>query len=52
MKTILKIIIIAALVILFGALPLKIFGVIFEWIAGALKTLADWLDFFGWGGIL
>jgi len=52
LKTLLKIIIIAALIVLFGALPLKVLGVAFEWLAAALKTLAEWLDFFGWGGIL
>lgn len=52
MKTIIKLIIIVALVLLFGALPLKLLGIAFDWLSGALKTVAEWLDFFGWGGIL
>lgn len=51
MKTLLKIILIAALVILFGALPLTLLGKIFDVLGMVFKWLAQWIDFFGWGGI-
>jgi hypothetical protein len=52
LKTLLKIIIIVALVVVFGSLPLAILGKVFEWLAAALKFIANAIDFFGWGGIL
>jgi len=52
MKTLFKLIIIVALVVLFGALPIKIFGIAFEWIAKILKIIADAIDFFGFGGVV
>lgn len=52
MKTMLKLIIIVVLVVLFGALPIKILGVAFEWLARILRIIAGAIDFFGWGGVI
>ena len=52
MKKILIAILIIALVILFGSIPLSIIGKIFEWISVAVKWLANILNIFGWNGIL
>jgi len=52
MKKIIIILIIIALVVLFGTWPLGILGKVFEWIGIALKWLAQALNFFGWNGIL
>ena len=51
-KNILLIILIIALVLLFGTWPLSILGKVFEYIGIALNWLAGALDFFGWNGII
>ena len=51
-KKIIIILLVIALVILFGTWPLSILGKIFEWIGIALKWLAGALNFFGWNGII
>jgi hypothetical protein len=52
MKKIILIILIIALIVLFGTWPLGILGKVFEWIGIAFNWLARSLDFFGWNGIL
>jgi len=52
MKTLLKIIIIVALVVLFGSLPLAVLGMIFQWLSWLLKTIAGAINFFGFNGII
>lgn len=52
MKTILFIVLIIALAICFGSLPLSILAKVFEIIATALEWLAKAINFFGWNGLL
>jgi hypothetical protein len=52
MKTIEKIIILAALIVLFGAFPVKALGIALEWLAVAFKAIAEWIEISGWGGVL
>lgn len=52
LRILLKIILIAALVVLFGALPLTLLEKIFEFLGIVFRWLAQLIDFFGWGGIL
>lgn len=52
MKTILLIVLIVALSICFGSLPLSILANVFEFIATALEWLANAINFFGWNGLL
>ena len=51
-KKILLILLIIALVVLFGTWPLSILGKVFEWMGIALNWLAQALNFFGWNGII
>lgn len=51
-KKILIILLVIALVVLFGTWPLSILGKVFEWIGIALNWLAKILNFFGWNGIV
>ena len=41
-----------ALTVLFGAVPLHILGEAFTWLGWLFKKLAEWLDIFGWRGVL
>ena len=52
MKTLIKIIIIVALIVVFGSLPLAILGTVFDWLAWLVKAIAKAIDFFGWGGVI
>ena len=51
-KKILIILLIIALVVLFGTWPLSILCKVFEWLGVALNWLAGALNFFGWNGLL
>lgn len=52
MKKILLIILIIALVVLFGTFPLSILAKVFEFLGNAIEWLAKALNLFGWNGIL
>ena len=51
-KHIFLIILIIALVVLFGTWPLSILGKVFEWLGSAISWLAGAINFFGWNGIV
>ena len=50
MKLILWIVLIVAVTILFGTIPLAMLGWLFNFIGGIFTWLAKILDFFGFGG--
>ncbi len=52
MKTIFLIVLIIALSICFGSLPLSILSKAFGFIATAMDWLAQAINFFGWNGLL
>lgn len=52
MKKLIFIILLIVAIVLIGTWPLSILGEIFNWLGGALKWLAQILDFFGWNGLL
>lgn len=52
MKKLIFIILLIVAIVLIGTWPLSILGEIFNWLGGALKWLAQILDFFGWNGLI
>lgn len=52
MKNIIFVILIIALVFLFGTWPLSILAKLFTLIAKGLNWLADFLNIFGWNGMI
>ncbi len=52
MKKIIIIAIIVVLVVIFGSFPLSVLAKIFDFLGKALGTLAKWLNFFGWNGLI
>lgn len=52
MKTIFNIVLIVVLVLLFGTFPLTILSKVFDFIGNILNALANFLNIFGFNGLL